>query len=111
MNWQKLVDRMNERTIKNTRIGAMALIIETGIMPFDITGQIDTTRWEQIEAQNAPVRKCDAQAWFLTSEFAETEAKSGDRVINDETGETYVILSAEPRNDGVTHCLLRRYTE
>ena len=113
--WQKLTQRMNERTIKNPRMGAIPLVLETDVWPFDIIGQLDTSRWENQDMHGAPVRYCDAQAWFLTSDFVESEAKTNDRLIcADAEGyadQVYIILSAEPKPDGITHVLLRKYSE
>ncbi len=115
-HWQKLILRINERTIKNPRLGAVDLILETDVWPFEITGQLDTSRWTETDIHGSPVRVCDAQAWFVSTEFAESGAKENDRLIYpDPDGladdESYIILSAEQKPDKTTHVLLRKYTE
>jgi hypothetical protein len=109
--WDTLTERMNARTIKNPRLGAIPLTVETDIMPTELMGLIDDFRWENDEAQNTHIRRCDAQAWLLTSELADTEAKPGDRIINPATDEIFVILSLEARRDGTTRIALRKYAE
>lgn len=109
--WKNLTDRINKRTIVNKRLGAIDLIIETGILPFDIIGTLDYSVWENADGHATPIRICDAKAWFISIDFIATEAKANDKIINPATDETWIILSAEPRTDGTTVCLLRKYIE
>jgi hypothetical protein len=52
---------------------------------------------------------CDAHARFLSSEFAATDAQEGARVLDGD--HTYIILSVEMDDTGLTHCLLRKFIE
>jgi hypothetical protein len=109
MNWADLSYNLNLLTVKNPLVGARELIVETDVWPYPLIGLLDVYRWNDGDIHQTPVRINDAHARFITSEFAATGALEGERILDGDN--IYIILSVEPDDFGITHCLLRKYVE
>jgi hypothetical protein len=106
VSWDATLAKLNTATIKNPRMGAKPLIIRVGLTDTIVTGQLDTSRWRQIKYGDVDLRHCDAVAEFLEHEFAPTDAKENDRIV-DGTQE-YLMTSVEPDGNGVVSVWLRK---